>query len=475
MYWRLSEGQSCLTVDGCLLRPIHSMPKFKEVLLKRYMDLVARRASGTAAGAAVGGESSREDLEKEVARLLGLLEERNQLITRLEETDQKREQLWSQMREKWALKKKEAQQVHRRNNVFRKLLRRRRHAIRELAQRLRSTENVLVNFYTSPHLMPSYDATAPLPGGISDSLIRRALSWMPSLESLIWTHWMRLGVLKQFEARPMQFDTIPKPKLPVEQLPKISVVTPSYNQAVYLDETMRSLLEQNYPHLEYIIMDGGSTDASVEVIKKYEPRLAHWQSARDGGQADAVRQGLLKATGDIMAWLNSDDLILPGTLAYVADYFARHPEVDVVYGHRLVINERSYEVARWVLPVHDAELLLWADFIPQETCFWRRSIYEKIGGMDPSFQFALDWDLLLRLQKAGAKMVRLPYFTGAFRMHSEQKNAVTINTDGYKEMQLLRERELGEEFNRGGLARRVNRAQFKALVSTLLMRVGIRW
>ncbi|WP_075088870.1 hypothetical protein [Verrucomicrobium spinosum] len=137
----------------------------------------------------------------------------------------------------------------------------------------------------------------------------------------------------------------------------------------------------------------------------------------------------------------------------MADYFARHPEVDVVYGHRLVINERSYEVARWVLPVHDAELLLWADFIPQETCFWRRSIYEKIGGMDPSFQFALDWDLLLRLQKAGARMVRLPYFTGAFRMHSEQKNAVTINTDGYKEMQLLRERELGREFNRGGLAR----------------------
>lgn len=451
------------------------MPKFKEVLLKRYMDLVARRAGGASAGAAVDGESSKEDLEKEVTRLLGLLEERNQLIARLEETDQKREQLWSQMREKWALKKKEAQQVHRRNNVYRKLLRRRRHAIRELAQRLRSTENVLRNFYTSPHLMPSYDATAPLPGGISDSLIRRALAWVPSLESLIWTHWMRLGVLKQFEARPMQLDTIPKPRLPVEQLPKISVVTPSYNQAVYLDETMRSLLEQNYPHLEYIIMDGGSTDASVEVIKKYEPRLAHWQSARDGGQADAVRQGLLKATGDIMAWLNSDDLILPGTLAYVADYFARHPDVDVVYGHRLVINERSYEVARWVLPVHDAELLLWADFIPQETCFWRRSIYEKIGGMDPSFQFALDWDLLLRLQKAGAKMVRLPYFTGAFRMHSEQKNAVTINTDGYKEMQLLRERELGREFNRGGLARRVNRAQFKALVSTLLMRVGIRW
>jgi GT2 family glycosyltransferase len=452
------------------------MPRFKELLLRRYMDLVARRAARSGDAPAKGeGAIAKEELDQEVTRLLALLEDRNQLIARLEETDKRREQLWEQMKQKWAQKKKEAERIHRRNNVFRKLLRRRRHAIRDLAQRLRHAENVLVSYYTAPHLMPAYDGTAPLPGGVSDSVIRRALSWVPSLESLIWTHWMRLGVLKQFEARPMQLDTIPKPKRPVAELPKISVVTPSYNQAGYLEETMKSLLDQEYPQLEYLVMDGGSTDGSVEVIKKYESRLAHWQSARDGGQADAVRQGLLRATGDIMAWLNSDDLILPGTLAYVADYFAQHPEVDVVYGHRLVINERSYEVARWVLPVHDAELLLWADFIPQETCFWRRSIYEKIGGMDPSFQFALDWDLLLRLQRAGAKMVRLPYFTGAFRMHSEQKNAVTINTDGYKEMQLLRRRELGDEFNRGGLARRVNRAQFKALISTLLMRVGIRW
>lgn len=238
---------------------------------------------------------------------------------------------------------------------------------------------------------------------------------------------------------------------------------------------MRSLLDQNYPQLEYLVLDGGSKDGSVDIIKKYESRLTYWQSQPDGGQAAAVRTGLEMATGDIMAWLNSDDLILPGTLAYVGDYFARNPDVDVIYGHRLIINELSHEVARWVLPPHDAELLLWADFIPQETCFWRRSIYEKIGGMDPTFQFALDWDLLLRLQKGGGRMVRLPYFLGAFRMHSEQKNAVTINTDGYKEMQLLRKRELGEEFNRGGLARRVNRAQIKSLISTYLMRLGIRW
>lgn len=450
------------------------MARLKEYLLKQYVDLLARRKAG-APDSGSPATAATVDLAQENQRLLALLEDRNQLIHRLEETDRRRRTLWDQMRQKWRAKKKEAKRVHRRNNVYRKLLQRRRYVIRDLAQRLRRAEDVLVTYYTAPQMMPAQDATAPLPGGLSDSLIRRALSWVPQLESLIWTHWMRLGVLKQFEARPMVFDSIPKPRCAAEDLPKISIVTPSYNQAHYLEETMLSILDQNYPNLEYLVMDGGSNDGSVEIIKKHESRLAHWQSARDKGQADAVRQGLLRATGDIMAWLNSDDLILPGTLAYVADYFARHPEVDVVYGHRLVINERSYEVARWVLPPHDSELLLWADFIPQETCFWRRRIYEKIGGMDPTFQFALDWDLLLRLQKAGAKMVRLPYFTGAFRMHSEQKNAVTISTDGYKEMELLRRRELGTEFNRGGLARRVNRAQFKALVSTILMRLGIRW
>ena len=133
--------------------------------------------------------------------------------------------------------------------------------------------------------------------------------------------------------------------------PLFSIVTPSFNQGQFLEETIRSVLDQNYPRLEYVIQDGGSTDESVKVIEKYRGRLAHAESRKDKGQGHAINLGFAHATkGDIMAYLNSDDLLLPGSLNYVAAYFERHPKVDVVYGHRVVINEGSREIARWVLP-----------------------------------------------------------------------------------------------------------------------------
>ncbi len=453
------------------------MPNLKDIAASYYLDMVERRLSvNDDAPVVVSAESTENSaaLRDDLRRLLTLAKEREALVERLREADANREQIHQKLKSEWRNKQGEADKLRRRMRTQRALLKKRKHLIRDLSGQLKSARMRLVTLYESPHLMPPLEASAAPPGGLWDALVQRILRRFESLHGLIWRSWMRLGVLKQFEARPVIPDRLPKPRLPSEKLPRISIVTPSYNQASYLDQTMLSILDQNYPHLEYIVMDGGSTDNSTEVIRRHENRLAHWQSAKDGGQADAVHQGLLKATGDIMAWLNSDDLIMPGTLVYIADYFARHPEVDVVYGHRLVINERGHEVARWVLPQHDSELLLWADFIPQETCFWRRSIHEKVGGLDPSFQFALDWDLLLRFQKAGARMVRLPYFMGAFRIHTEQKNAVTIRTDGYREMNLLRKRELGDEFNRGGLARRVDKAQFKALILTWLMRFGIR-
>jgi hypothetical protein len=139
---------------------------------------------------------------------------------------------------------------------------------------------------------------------------------------------------------------------------------------------------------------------------------------------------------------------MPGTLACVAKFFVDHPEVDVVYGHRILIDEQDREIGRWILPKHNDGVLSWADFVPQETLFWRRSIWDKTGAcVDESFRFAMDWDLLIRFRNAGARMVRLPFFLGAFRIHEAQKTSATINSVGMMEMDRLRERCLGRKPN----------------------------
>jgi GT2 family glycosyltransferase len=222
--------------------------------------------------------------------------------------------------------------------------------------------------------------------------------------------------------------------------PTIAIVTPSYNQGRFLERTLRSVLEQNYPCLKYAVQDGGSSDESIEVLRRHERQFAHWASHPDRGQAHAVNLGFQHVHGEIMAYLNSDDLLLPGALHCVADYFQRHPRVDVVYGHRILIDEDDHEVGRWILPRHDDAALRWLDTVPQETLFWRRRIWDKIGaGLDESFQFALDWDMLLRFQAAGARFARLPRFLGAFRLHQSQKTS-TLMTRGEAETKLLRER-----------------------------------
>ena len=253
-----------------------------------------------------------------------------------------------------------------------------------------------------------------------------------------------LGIHCQYRPRPL---TVPphytNPASPSSPL-TFSIVTPSYNQGPYLEKTLRSVLDQNYPHLEYVVQDGGSSDESKDVLARYGNRLTSWESRPDRGQAHAINLGFRHCGGDVFAYLNSDDLLLPGTLHYVADYFDSHPNVDVVYGHRVVIDSDDAEVGRWVLPPHDNNFLRWADFVPQETLFWRRRIWEKVGAtLDESFQFALDWDLLLRFLDAGARFARLPRFLGAFRVHSEQKTSAQLFELGLPEMNRLCERTHG--------------------------------
>jgi hypothetical protein len=258
----------------------------------------------------------------------------------------------------------------------------------------------------------------------------------------------RLGGLYQYpRSRTVVFDALPDLDVAGRELPKLTVVTPSYNQGHFLGRTMDSVLETS-ARVDYIVMDGGSKDDSAGVIRAREEKLKHWQSKPDKGQAAAISEGFVHtecAPDDLMAYLNSDDVFCPGAVDFVVRWFALNPEVDAVYGHRIIINERDEEVGRWVLPPHDPEVLGLVDFVPQETLFWRKRIFDAVGGIDPSFQFAMDWDFLLRLRNAGARIERLPWFLGCFRVHEAQKTQASINDVGAREIGQLRCRENGGE------------------------------
>lgn len=203
---------------------------------------------------------------------------------------------------------------------------------------------------------------------------------------------------------------------------RISIVTPSFNQGAFIERTIRSVLDQGYPDLEYVVQDGGSDDGTREVLDRYAARLTRVSSGPDGGQADAINRGFDGSTGEVMAYLNSDDILLPGSLAYVVRFLASHPEVDAVYGHRVVIDAADRDIGMWVLPPHRNWVVRVQDFIPQETLFWRRRSWEQVGGsFDTNLYYAMDWDLLLRFVRAGLRLVRLPRFLGAFRVHDESK------------------------------------------------------
>jgi glycosyltransferase involved in cell wall biosynthesis len=176
--------------------------------------------------------------------------------------------------------------------------------------------------------------------------------------------------------------------------PRISIVTCSYRQARFLDATMRSVLSQSWPGLEYIVVDGGSDDGSREIIQSHSDRLAWWVSEPDEGQTDALIKGFAKATGDICGWLCSDDLLLPGTLEKVARYFEAHPKVEAVYGNALWIDIDGCPLrAAREMPFSRFIFLHGFNYIPQPSMFWRRSLYERVGGLTPGLHIAMDNDL----------------------------------------------------------------------------------
>jgi glycosyltransferase involved in cell wall biosynthesis len=260
----------------------------------------------------------------------------------------------------------------------------------------------------------------------------RARQWLKKLVRV------PLGIHYQYRPQPLRipahyYQTSP----PLSPL-VISIVTPAFNQGHFLERTIKSVLDQRYPRLEFIVKDGGSSDGTSAILGRFRSQLTHCESGPDRGQAHAINLGFQHATGEILAYLNSDDLLLPGSLHYVAEYFSKHPDVDVVYGHRVLVDHTDAEVGRWVLPRHDDDFLRWADFVPQETLFWRRQIWDKVGAaLDETFHYALDWDLLLRFLDAKARFVRLPRFLGAFRLHPEQKTSLQMFNLGVPEMDRL--------------------------------------
>ncbi len=298
-------------------------------------------------------------------------------------------------------------------------------------------------------------------------------------DRVVEKYWMQIGILRQYPARAIVWDRFPKPKLAVHRLPQVGIVTPSFNQKQYIESTMLSVLNQNYAKLRYVVQDGASTDGSQAIIGRHKAKLVHFESAPDRGQADAIGRGFKHLTDlgddDIMAWLNSDDFINPRALRYVAEYFATHPDVDVVYGHRLIIDEHDQEIGRWVMPPHDRATLEWIDYVPQETLFWRKRAWDLAGGIDPDFQFALDWDLLLRFQAINAKIVRLPYFLGSFRVHANQKTSRHIHSIGSEEMTKIRTRIHPRGIDPEKIQQYADKARFDGAICSRLRAIKIRY
>jgi glycosyltransferase involved in cell wall biosynthesis len=229
--------------------------------------------------------------------------------------------------------------------------------------------------------------------------------------------------------------------------PLVSIITPSFNQAEFLEETIRSVLAQDYPRIEYIIVDGGSTDGSLAVIQQYADRLAWWVSEPDQGQTDAINKGFAQARGEILAWLNSDDTYQPGAVREAVEALTNHPEAAMVYGDANLIDENGGVIGQFAARQTDLRHMLRGSVhIPQQTTFFWAKMWKQVSPLDPSFYFAMDYDLWVRLAKI-APLVYIPRLWANFRLHGAGKS-VARDDRCYPEMLRVYQREGGGRFSR---------------------------
>jgi glycosyltransferase involved in cell wall biosynthesis len=211
--------------------------------------------------------------------------------------------------------------------------------------------------------------------------------------------------------------------------PRITVVTPSFNQASYLEATIRSVLGQGYPNLEYIVIDGGSTDGSVDILRSYASRLSYWVSEKDRGQTDAINKGMARATGELRAYLNSDDVYLPGSLERVARAYRENPEADLFHGACRVIDEQGQTIGRRTASItrFDEIVDVWGvwwkkrNFVQPEV-FWTKRIADRIGPFRTELFMVMDYEYWTRILRAGSRVVSVEEEVAAFRITSTQKS-----------------------------------------------------
>jgi len=220
---------------------------------------------------------------------------------------------------------------------------------------------------------------------------------------------------------------------------KFSIVTCSYQQGRFLEATIRSVMDQNYTNLEYIVLDGGSTDASVDILKRYDDAISYWHSERDAGQTDALARGIDRASGEYVGWLCSDDLLLPGALQVVSDFFDAHPEVQAVYGDALWIDEHG----KFIKPKKEIRFNRFIfrfdhNYIPQPSMFWRRDLYQKVGGLNRRFNLAMDADLWDRFAQV-TSIAHIPQYLSCMRFYPEQKTQA-LRAHGIREDEEIRSR-----------------------------------
>jgi glycosyltransferase involved in cell wall biosynthesis len=224
---------------------------------------------------------------------------------------------------------------------------------------------------------------------------------------------------------------------------RLTIVTPSYNQASFIERTIASILDQGYPDLEYIVMDGGSTDGTVEILERYGDRLT-WVSEPDNGQSDAINKGLRKATGDVVAFLNSDDTYAPGALTKVARYFEANPEMQWVYGKCRIIDEHDREIRRPItlyknllLRSYSYRKLLAENFISQPATFWRRGLHEEVGYLNEDEHYVMDYEFWLRLGGRHPAGV-IPDYLANFRMYDASKSGSLSNPQFQDELRVAK-------------------------------------